>query len=211
MASLRDLLTHDINFNDEKECKILHCIWPDLDPKKSTARWQPYCLYLKTQCGLALKDQGKHVLIRTPEHIAAVRSLLAEHITREELSTRLRSLLPTNKPCDLIVIENTIDLIARLCLMINIRSCEFSVARQTPLRWDQGSLQPFLSAHFEKHELAHQNISLDRQFIADNLVKIAGFEIEWTDNLVDHLRIIDETGLKVLIFKNIFFLKQTNL
>jgi hypothetical protein len=210
MAALQDFLNRDAD-DEGWGSKILNCIWPDFGTQLNTTDWKQYSIYFKTQCGIALKDQGKHVLARTLEDIALVRSLLARQITREELNSRMKTDFPTQKPCEPKIIDNTIDLVARLCLMINVRSCEFSDTRQTPLHWNKGSLQSFLAEHFcQPHVLPYRDISLNHQFTAENLVKIAGFRIKWTDNLADHLKIIDEIGLVVLVFKHVFFLEQHN-
>jgi hypothetical protein len=95
--------------------------------------------------------------------------------------------------------------------MVNIRSCEFPMAGQTPLHWDKGTLLSILAQHFcQPQALGYQHISLNREFTADSLGKIAGFQIEWTGNLADHLKIMDETRLVVLVFKHVFFLAQHN-
>jgi hypothetical protein len=49
-------------------------------------------------------------------------------------------------------------------------------------------------------------VKLDRIFNARNLGRIAGIEVYWTNNLFDHLRLIDEDR-KVAVFHYASFLK----
>jgi len=49
-------------------------------------------------------------------------------------------------------------------------------------------------------------VKLEKIFNARNLGRIAGIEIEWTKNLADHLRLIDEDR-KVAIFHHATYLE----
>ena len=54
--------------------------------------------------------------------------------------------------------------------------------------------------------LGSENVKLEKIFNAGNLGRIAGIEIEWTNNLADHLRVVDEDK-KVAIFYHASFLE----
>jgi hypothetical protein len=78
---------------------------------------------------------------------------------------------------------------------------------RSEILWKGASLQEFV-AHFfgEGPVLGHEKVKLDKIFIARNLSRIAGVEILWTDNLVDHLRLTDD-DTKVHVFHHASFLE----
>ncbi|KAF4782371.1 hypothetical protein HER10_EVM0011452 [Colletotrichum scovillei] len=77
------------------------------------------------------------------------------------------------------------------------------------LRWGSGSLKDCVRAHLE--DLPHLNIEgirFPKSFNAWSLFTIGGIKIEVTDNLADHLLLIeDENDLRVLIFHHVSFLR----
>ncbi len=52
----------------------------------------------------------------------------------------------------------------------------------------------------------NENVKLEKIFSALNLGRIAGMEIQFTNNLADHLRVMSEDDKKVAIFHNASFL-----
>jgi hypothetical protein len=54
--------------------------------------------------------------------------------------------------------------------------------------------------------LDNEHVKLEKIFIARNLGRIAGIEIQFTNNLADHLRLMNEDDKKVTIFHNASFL-----
>jgi hypothetical protein len=107
------------------------------------------------------------------------------------------------------MIDGSIDLTARLLLMMDIGDLKFGFCRQAQLLWIAGSLEGLLYAHFEEPQiLNHEHVKLEMIFNARNLVRITGFEIQWTDNLADYLRIMSEDDKKVAIFHQASFLEH---
>ncbi|KAI0417924.1 hypothetical protein F5X98DRAFT_363439 [Xylaria grammica] len=63
------------------------------------------------------------------------------------------------------------------------------------IRWDTGSLRQFTDAYFgpgSGTRLQPDKPQIGRIFTALNLRKIGGMRIEWTRNLADHLRLVDD-------------------
>lgn len=215
MVSLQEFIGQELHLNDNTTIKVLRSVWPALELDQGIRRWEHYITYFKRQCHRALHDHGRHTLIRSFEDIAVITDLLAQNNTREELACKVKLQLRLSKPCGQDVIDNTLDLVARLCSMVNIetiRRTDCVNARQTSIHWQAHSLQTYLSDYFDqKQELDCSKVRLDRHFTASNMRKIAGFKIKMTDSLADHLRIIDERGIiVVVVFSDVSFLKQPN-
>jgi hypothetical protein len=215
MVSLQEFITQDDDIDENTGKNILSNMWPTIDPHCDIMIWKPYLWYFKRQCERALHDHGRQTLIRDFTDISEIRRLLAQENTKEELASKIKIMIPTNEPCGESVTNNTIDLVARVCSMVSIGTLgrvDCVATRQTELLWKKGSLQLCLSTHFDQIQtLDHSGVKLDRHFTGYNMEKIAGFKIKWTDNLTDHLRIIDEKGrIVVVIFSETVFLQQQN-
>ncbi|TGJ81043.1 hypothetical protein E0Z10_g7723 [Xylaria hypoxylon] len=77
------------------------------------------------------------------------------------------------------------------------------------IRWDSGSLRQFTEKYFglgSGTRLQPDKPQIGRIFTALNLRKIGGMRIEWTRNLADHLRLVDDDKT-VSIFDCVAFLK----
>lgn len=67
-------------------------------------------------------------------------------------------------------------------------------------------MQSFVANNFNAPQaLSREHVKLEKVFIGRNLRRIAGINIVWTDNLADHLRML-EHDTQVAIFHHGFFL-----
>jgi hypothetical protein len=99
-------------------------------------------------------------------------------------------------------------LAVRLFLMIDIGELKFGFHGRKQLTWDEGSLDSWVHKHFNTAQTLHnEHVKLEKIFTARNLVRIGGFEIEWTNNLADHLRILNDEDKKIALFSNVSFLE----
>ena len=93
--------------------------------------------------------------------------------------------------------------------MISIRDSKYAVLSGTQLIWDEGNLKDFLSAYFNDPQvLSDSNIKFEKTFNAYNLERITGIKVKWTDNLIDHLRMIEADDKTVKVFHHASFLKH---
>jgi hypothetical protein len=161
--------------------------------------WDPYFEYYVKQCQVALIDRGKFVLAKS----------LQERKSREEIMEALRLEHSEHiQSVDNEALDGTIDLAARLYLMINIAVDTPMISGQTEVIWRTGELGEFLKNYFEEPQiLSHAGLTLEQTFSAMNLERVAGIKVVETDNLADHLRLIDQHDKVVAIFHNVAFLK----
>ncbi|KAI9675989.1 MAG: hypothetical protein M1822_008375 [Bathelium mastoideum] len=108
-------------------------------------------------------------------------------------------------------LSGTLELAARLWLMVNIRSPNPDlggyVSFNTALPWpDEKSIAEILSDHFNADcVMKAKHKAFSKRFTLYHLEKIAGFQILWTDNLLDHLRLVDDA---IYIFHNVTVLRH---
>ncbi|OAQ58072.1 hypothetical protein VFPPC_11385 [Pochonia chlamydosporia 170] len=199
--------------DDATRRDIVNSFWPT-DTLSRTQQadcvWDSYFQYYTRQCHDALIDQGQYVFARTHDDIIDIVRQLEQSSPRMVLRQNLRSRLALRgRPNEDDIIDGTIDLSARLYAMVNIAIKNPVISRQTQLRWESGSLQDFLHDYFsEPPQLGGESIRLERMFTAMNLERIAGIQFKPTDNLGDHLRMIDEEEKIVAIFHCVPFLRQ---
>ena len=184
-----------------------------LQPQKQEddVDWRAYLVYFSKQCRYALHNRGRHVCVRTYSDIFNIAKQLQDPTaTRASIELTVGSTLAEPKPSNAEeVVECSIDLVARLMLMMDVGGLQYGYSGRPHLTWTAGSLEEFVHDYFDDAQiLDHKNVRLEATFTARNLGRIAGIQVEWTDNLADHLRMTDENDRKVAIFHHASFLKQ---
>lgn len=169
-----------------------------------------YIAYYRRQCITALHDNGRHVSVKTHRDIIQVADQVKLNKTLEEIRVLLGSKTPGPNPMKAAeMVNSSIDLTVHLLLMMDIGELKFGFRGQAPLVWTSGTLKEWAREHFTNpRRLDPTGIRLETLFNARNLQRIAGFEIQWTDNLADHLRIISEEHKQVAIFHHASFLES---
>lgn len=200
--------------DDATKFELCDNLWP----KNSDSPWlELHCfeLYFKfyaRQCHDALVDRGQHVLARTHQDIIDIVRQLEDHEPRDALRETLRKkLLKHERPNVEDILDNTIDLAARVYLMTNVCSVKSFISGQIQIGWKSGDLKSELGDHFGGAQiLGNDGIKLEPSFTAANLERIAGIQIRPTDNLADHLRLVDQDDMIVAVFHHASFLyRQT--
>lgn len=81
---------------------------------------------------------------------------------------------------------------------------EFSRGRS--INWGKATLADFVNGHFSSTPaLSHERIKFEKTFNVLSLLKVAGLEVQWTDNLADHLRLANDDRV-VRVFHHATFL-----
>jgi hypothetical protein len=106
-------------------------------------------------------------------------------------------------------LDNSIDLALRLLSMLDVGSFQNAYTGRDYLTWTNGPIGDFLGNILPlkgEPRLSHDGVKLDPRFTAVNLERIAGFEVQLTTNLADHLLLREDRRL-VCIFHHAAFLQ----
>jgi hypothetical protein len=209
MASLDDLI-HRTPSSPATTRELLTQLWSrDASSKLGDQELdlEAYLVYHRKQCSHALHDGGRHISARTHRDILEIAEVLEEGLSRETIRERLSSKLAAPKAAnENELLDSSIDLAARLVSMTDIGVLQYGFSGRRELEWNRGPLKDFVHGYFNVPVVLGQDVKLEKMFNAHNLGRIAGINIVWTDNLADHLRMIDEDK-KVAIFHHASFLK----
>ena len=168
---------------------------------------ESYFKHFANQSSQALNDRGRHTSARTYGDVIEVAKLLKQPMARDEVAKSLRGNPSFKaKAVDEKALQGTINLVARLMVMIEVGTVEFGFSGQTNISWTSGTLQDCVAKHFDRPPILNDHVKLEKIFNAQNLVQIGGLEIIWTDNLADHLRLFDDDQ-KIALFHHASFLK----
>jgi len=172
----------------------------------SQPRLDAYFKYYGRQCSLiALFESGQHVSVKTYQDIVTVLHYLRLPWTKEEI--QLAMIQKDEEVKDPDRLNMSINLAARLLLMVEFGNLPYAFSGRRQLQWSHGTMRGFLEEHFcTKPVLGHEHVKFEKNFIARKFARVAGIEIEWTNNLADHLRMVDD-DTKVTIFHHASFLE----
>jgi hypothetical protein len=198
----------------QTKSEILQRLWPPSGISgtgDSNLDWEPYFKYYQAQCEDALHEQGKHVVVRKHQHIIDIGCQLGRGQPRDEIKAGLKVLFTTDeeRPDEDEILDNSVDLAARLCLMVDIGAYKSTVTQGTRFSWNIPSLKDFLRTCFPTtQKIKDRNIRFEKAFTAFTIERIAGIEICWTNNLADHLLMVNDDERRIAIFHHASFLKR---
>ena len=164
--------------------------------KDHSANLDAYLDWVEDECDAA----AGQVSVQTYREILDIISFLQANLSRTEIVSKL------HVHCDdEDLIAASIDLAARIWLTLYINTLPNTLSPGTCVIWNDGPLSSTVHSLWSLPRLS-DSIKLPRSFHAANIEKIAGIKIEWTDNLVDHLRLADD-DTKVLIYHQLSYLE----
>ncbi|KAH8890154.1 hypothetical protein GQ53DRAFT_824798 [Thozetella sp. PMI_491] len=197
-----------MNVVDEDAYELVEVLWaPSLgkrrlfngDPVRNVSM-EAYSEYYKTQFHLIAGHGGGHyVALQTPQEIDE---------PRQDTLASLRPKCASDGAAADEACENTINLAARLLLMLKIGLVRGQSVPRRCLSWTQGSLRSFVRTYFaEPPRLNSDHLRLPKTFDAWSIATIGGIAVDFTDNLADHLLLVADDS-KVLIFHHASFLEH---
>lgn len=192
--------------------EVAHHFWGDGSKQLERVRsldgdLTPYWKFYVAECAHALHDNGRHIGIRTHAEVVEIAAHLQDGRSRAEVKRIIREKLNSTHHNEQEILENSVNLVSSLLLMIRCGTFSYGFSGRTELQWVQGSLREHVAHYFaEPPALSHEKVKLEKNFNAINLSRIAGLNIVWTDNLIDHLRMSDD-DTKVHIFHHAGFLE----
>jgi hypothetical protein len=174
--------------------------------------WDAYFAYYTRECNFALVDQGTHISSRTHEDLVTTAHLLEDEQTEDGVRQKLRQTLTQQRlPADeRRMLDGSIRLAARLLLMMNIGLSPSEISGRKAIPWPKGSLQEAVHGHFNALPAAAavtNNDVVGMDLTCRNIERIAGIEIVPTNNLIDHLRLVDKDK-KLCVFHHVTFLRR---
>ncbi|KAK8093575.1 hypothetical protein PG997_000260 [Apiospora hydei] len=104
-------------------------------------------------------------------------------------------------------VEVPINLALRLISMMKFGIARGQIMPRRCLAWNQGSLKEYLADYFGKPPVLNcDRVRLPKSFHAWSIEKIGGIDVCFTDNLADHLLLVEDDS-KLLIFHHVCFLE----
>ncbi|KAF2855174.1 hypothetical protein T440DRAFT_464470 [Plenodomus tracheiphilus IPT5] len=194
--------------------ELIRLLWhkPKTTPiLNDTVQWEAYFSYYARECSAALMDEGIYVAVRTYADVLRAARLLEDEATREEVTEGLRGDLKQQRSVSSQdrMIDGSIKLVVRLLTMVNIGALPMEVSGRFCLPWAQGSLREALQEYFSvppELDPDPKYSVMGTDFTCRNIDRISGIEVVPTDNLVDHLRLM-QGDRKVCVFHQVMFLK----
>ncbi|KAK3984667.1 hypothetical protein QBC44DRAFT_312965 [Cladorrhinum sp. PSN332] len=172
-------------------------IWPHLDIEDGPRVPKIYARYLDyLRRELFSIGQYQPPAITAPGDflslIAKLQSLSGNGIMRTEAIHAVRELVVEEAPSDDQLLR-AVDIAVRVWLTVDVSS--FKWKKPGLLTWNaKDSLSEVIQSHFnslknQKPRNLHKHEEINPDFTAHSLVKYHGYQIIWTDNLVEHLTI----------------------
>ncbi len=170
---------------------------------------EAYFEYYTNQCHLiAGHGGGNYVALHTAQEMNGLVNRLRSDDSREDILAGLKAQFASRQlPAD-DAFENTINLAARLLLMLKFGIVKGQAIPRRYLRWSTASLGAFVKSYFDEAapRLNCDHVRLPKAFDAWSISTIGGIAIDFTDNLADHLLLVEDDS-KVLIFHHASFLE----
>ncbi|KAK4043317.1 hypothetical protein C8A01DRAFT_43801 [Parachaetomium inaequale] len=175
-------------FNGDQENKLSH---------------EGYCDYYRRQWYLLAPYAGQQqTSARSPQTIARIIQDIQNEKPREDIIDSLRSTNVPEGAC-----ERSINLAVRLLVMMRFGVTKYQVSPRRCLQWQQGSLRDFVHGLFnEPPKLSCEQVRLPKTFDGWSIANVAGIEVAFTDNLADHLLLVDD-DTRLLVFHHASFLE----
>lgn len=166
-----------------------------------------YQRYQQKECALASR-RGFHSNAWKAGDIICIARKLAKGTSKEVIWDEMGGNLEVSDRSDKSkLLDASIRLSATLLTMICMSPPPRNVyCRRSVLSWEHGSLQDCLQTYFKPEIILGHDIKLEKEFNISSFCRITGFSIDWTDNLLDHLR-LDEDNHRLAIFHSASFLK----
>lgn len=205
---LRSNLLH---INLQIKATMAHELWGTggrLRPRCGMRDNSLFWTYYLDECTNALHDAGRHIALRTHQDVVEIVRLLRTDVPKYDIRNQTRSkLISAKHHNEDELLDNSINLAASLLLMIDFCGSPYGFSGHTEMQWVQGSLADYLEKYFaDTCALTDTRVKLEKNFNARSLVRVAGLEIVWTDNLADHLLMSDDDS-RVHIFHHATFLE----
>ena len=203
----------------DRQNEIIRRLWPRYHDNPLSARelesWQVYFQHYTAELRSAIKcESGAYTTIRQHGDIVAIAEELEKGFCKEAIKRRLYGLDTQNRTTEEKeqMAEGSLRLVVRLLSMVDIGPISRNrVPSLTSVSWldESSELSTALGQYFDKSSEDPGKFKFDTKFSAYNIERLAGIEILWTNNLADHLRLVEDST-KLWVFHHTTFLRRQN-
>lgn len=208
----------------QAHCKheVLKAFWPNtitpilaVKDDRESCPWDAYFRHYTAECRKAIEpDHGEHVTIREHKDVITIIRELEQGKTKGMIKRSLAS-LDTQQRSEVVrfeMAEGSIRLVVRLYSMIHIGApSTYQTWGTSVVPWEDENvaLDTVLANYFDASSADADNLTFEEEFTVFNLQRFTGLEIQWSNNLADHLRLIDNDR-KLCVFHHATFLQHQN-
>jgi len=176
--------------------------------QENTSEDESYFEYFEDQCELAHQNDDFKNQICTRQNICSIIHQIKAGTDRATLKYNLSSNLDIPQKDLEDALNNVTDLAVRLYLIVFTGEVRRGVTGQSPIVWKEGSLKNTIAKRFQHQLILTDSVKFEKLFNAKNVERTADVTIQWTPNLVDHLRFSEDGKKPVLnIFHHARFLE----
>jgi hypothetical protein len=178
----------------------------------SDLNWNAYFNFYNRECNEALANERQHFCARTHGDLLLIAQLLQTEADKDKVMYRTRTIFgqmhnQTSEEEERIL-EGFVKLATRIVAMISAETLPNEVSGQRSILWNCKTLEEAVYDHFKEGvDVDTESATLGTDFTARNINRVAKIGIIWTDNLVDHLRLM-ESDRKLCVFHHASFLKH---
>lgn len=174
--------------------------------------WDTTLSVYTAECKKAISySRGECTTVRTHRDVITIAEMMEKGCNKEEIARTLLALDTQRRTeeAKLLMVEGSLRLVGRLVSMVDVGSLPESVQGWAPVMWSEhdSSLQIVLKDYFLESTAVVTGIKFSEGFTARNLQKFAGIRIQWTNNLANHLRLMDN-DTTLCVFHHVCFLKH---
>jgi hypothetical protein len=207
-GALRSLVT------SEARLEIVRHLWPVQSPTtpfRNEPDWNAYFVFYTSQCNQALVEGGQHIYAKSHADLLRIARLLTTKPIGNEVKLEIFQQFTQipSVPYQEAMILSAINLATRILAMINTGPLPNELTtRQLCIDWSHGALSNAVHDHFENEvNSGFEDKILRSDLTARNIDRVAKIKIEWTGNLLDHLRLVDDDK-KLCVFHHASFLRH---
>ncbi len=188
------------------QAKIVNQFWTPENVQVEYLRL--YFQYYAEQCRIVFQSHKMRLPLKQHQDLVDIATHILDNASRSDIKRRLTEKYEAADGALDDALDASIDLAVRLVFMLDVGEFPNAFSGRRKLVWLNGSIQEFMQQTFPvQRKLSHGGLKLGRDFNVSSMVRIAGFNIELTTNLADHLRLRD-ADRTVMVFHHALFLRS---
>ncbi|CAJ2507068.1 Uu.00g082540.m01.CDS01 [Anthostomella pinea] len=171
---------------------------------------RPYFRYYSRQCNQMASiamTYGKPFPLATHAQLLSIIGDIRRHVQHADILRQLTEDYGTVASPE--VLQNSIDLALRLLLMLDVGVFHNVYTGRGLMTWTAGAVEDFISTvplFLGQPEIPCDGVKLESSFNVRNIEQIAGFDVQLTTNLADHLLLREDLKV-VTIYHHAAFLQ----